>query len=388
MILTKRNFHNKTNQRFYRCTSSKKIATVAIFLAVVWFLSGINETAIASDIAKKDTTMRKIIDIQSHFLPKKWLAELSKRTEFPFLEKRNENIWVLHGSPFEKLPYQVSKSGIDIQHKLKEMDEAGIEIGLLSLSLPGPDNGSAEADKLAKIANDGIAEIVSKYPTRFRGIANLGYGNIDESVKELRRCIDTLGFVGLQVFPFVGGKMSVVDSSMKPIWRILEEKNIPLILHPGSPANADYGNYFIGGLMGYWFDDAMVMVKFILSGTLDEFPNLKIVCPHTWSLLPYLIDRLDYQVPRFASQFPEIKLKKKPSEYLKNIYTDCNNFSSDDLQYAIKKMGGVNNMMFGSDSPFIPTSFIVDVAEKAGLTPDEIKKVFSGNAKRLFKINP
>ncbi len=330
----------------------------------------------------------KIIDVQSHFLPEKWLKTISQRTQYPYLEKKNEEICVIHGSSYDRLPYYTAKSGINIHSKLREMDAAGIDVSLLSLSPAGPDNGfhTGDADKLAQIANDGIAEIVACYPSRFRGIANLGYGNIKDSVEELTRCIDKLGFVGLQVFPYIGGKTSVAHPDLKPIWRVLAEKNVPLIFHPGSPMNSDYGNYLIGGLMGYWFDDAIIMVKFILSGLLDEFPDLKIVCPHTWSLLPYLIDRLDQQVARFAKHFPDMKNQKLPSEYLKNVYTDCNNFSSDDLQYAIKKMGGVNYMMYGSDSPFVPAEYIVGLVEKTGLSAADMEKVFTGNAQRLFGI--
>ena len=317
------------------------------------------------------------------------MEAISGRAQYPFLEKKNDDLWVIHGSSYDKLPYYTTKCGINIQSKLREMDDAGIEMSLLTLSPAGPDNGfpAADADRLAQIANDGIAEIVACYPDRFRGIANLGYGNIEDSVAELKRCIDELDFIGLQVFPYIGGKTSVADPALKPIWRVLAEKDIPLIFHPGSPMNTDYGNYLIGGLMGYWFDDAIIMVKFILSGLLDEFPDLKIVCPHTWSLLPYLIDRLDYQVTRFSKHFPEMKNQKAPSEYLKNVYTDCNNFSSDDLRYAIKKMGGVNYVMYGSDSPFVPADFIVDMVEKSGLSLEDTERILAGNAQRLFGID-
>jgi hypothetical protein len=93
--------------------------------------------------------MRRIIDIQSHFLPEKWLNELSGRAQYPYLEKKTDS-WLLHGSSHERLPYRPGSSGMDIQSKLEEMDEAGIELSLLSLSLPGPDNADAdgEAEKL------------------------------------------------------------------------------------------------------------------------------------------------------------------------------------------------------------------------------------------------
>ena len=330
----------------------------------------------------------EIIDIQSHFLPEKWLAALSERAQYPFLKKHSGDLWVVHGSSYDKLPYYTSRSGIDIRSKLAEMDGAGIAISLLTLSPAGPDNAPSpeDADRLAQIANDGIAEIAAAYPERFRGVATLGYGAIERSADELRRCIDELRFVGLQAFPYIGGKTSIAGPELKPVWKVLSEKDVPLILHPGSPVNPDYGNYLIGGLMGYWFDDAIVMTKLILSGILDEFPGLKIVCPHTWSLLPYLLERLDHQVARFAKHFPDIRNQKPPSEYLRNVYTDCNNFSSDDLCYATKKMGGAGKMMFGSDSPFVPPAFILDMILNSGLPEADCKNIFASTAQRLFKI--
>lgn len=328
----------------------------------------------------------KIIDVQSHFLPEKWIYEVSKRKEYPTLEKITEDMWLIHGSEYDKLPYNIKKSGVDIKSKLKEMDEAGIETTILTLSPPTPDviTDRKEADRLAKVSNDGIFEVVSSYPDRFRGVANLGYGNMDESIKELNRCIDELNFVGLQIYPYVRGA-GIEDSSFRPILKILEEKGVPLILHPGSPINKDYGSYNMGSLMGYWFDDAMAMMKLILSGVFEELPNLKVVCPHAWSLLPYLIDRVDTQVSRF-SKFLGGNIKKTPGEYLKNVYTDCNNFSTDTLKFAINKMGGVDKMMFGSDSPFVEGKFVTDLILNLGLSEEEVDKIFYKNAKELFKI--
>jgi predicted TIM-barrel fold metal-dependent hydrolase len=329
----------------------------------------------------------KIIDIQSHFLPEKWIYEVSKRKEYPILEKITEDMWLIHGSKYDKLPYHTKKSGIDIKSKLKEMDEAGIETTILTLSPPSPDviSDGKEADRLAKISNDGIAEIVSCYPDRFRGVANLGYGNMEDSIKELNRCINELNFVGLQIYPYARRNMGIENLSFRPIFKILEEKGIPLILHPGSPINKDYGTYNMGSLMGYWFDDAMAMMKLILSGVFEELPNLKVVCPHAWSLLPYLIDRVDTQVSRFQEFFAH-NIKKTPGEYLKNVYTDCNNFSTDTLKFAINKMGGVDKMMFGSDSPYVEGKFVANLILSLGLSKEDMEKVFYKNAKELFKI--
>jgi len=380
---------DQSRKKMSRRDFFKESAVAATGLAVGGLLAGRSSAAAAPQPSRGRKGKRRIIDIHSHFLPEKWVTEISKRTRYPFLEKKSDDMWVITGSPQDKVPYQhqTTRSGFDVRSKLKEMDDAGVEISLLTLAPPGPDNAANDADRLTRIANDGLAEVVASRPERFRGIANLGYGNIEDSVRELRRCIDDLNFLGLQVYPYIGGKMPASDPALKPVWRVLQEKKKPLIFHPGSPLNPDYGNYIIGGLMGYWFDDAINLVRFILSGLLDEFPDLQVVIPHTWSLLPFLMDRLDYQVPRFSKGFTEMKNRKAPSEYLKKVYTDCINFSSDDFRYAVGKMGGVDYVMYGSDSPFIPLQYVVEVVEKSGLSSKDTERVFSGNARRLFGIS-
>ena len=329
----------------------------------------------------------QIIDIQSHFLPEKWIQEIAKRKSYPLLQKVTDDKLLIHGSEFDKLPYHIKKSGVDINAKLKEMNSAGIETTLLTLAPPGPDiiSNLDDADRLAQIANNGIAEIITCYPNRFKGVANLGYGNLDNSLKELKRCIDELDFVGLQIYPYIRNGVGIEDIAFRPIFRTLEEKGIPLILHPGSPINKDYASYLMGPLMGYWFDDAMAMMKLILSGVFEELPNLKVVCPHAWSVLPYLIDRIDTQVKRFPDFFSN-NIKKAPSEYLKNVYTDCNSFSPETLMFAINKMGGVGKMMFGSDSPFVNAQFISDLILKLDLSDEDTEKILYTNAKQLFNI--
>ena len=327
------------------------------------------------------------IDVQSHFLPKEWIEILSRRHTYPYLTELSKDRWMLHGSSFDALPYHARKAAVDIHVKVKEMNEAGIDLTILSLSPPGPDVAadSREREQLAKIANDGIAEVVSRYPGRFRGVANLGFGDIEESCKELTRCLDDLRFVGLQMYPFARDGTGIENACFRPLFKILSDRGLPLILHPGSPINPDYATFRTGSLMGYWFDDAMAMIKLILSGLFDELPDLKVVCPHSWSLLPFLIDRIDTQTALF-SEFFGGTLRKTPGEYLRNVYTDCNNFSSDVLAFAVRKMGGVDRMMFGSDSPFVDSGFVANLVREAIPSAEDRDKVFFENARSLFRL--
>jgi len=333
--------------------------------------------------------MRKyidIIDVQSHFLPEKWIKAVSERSDYPLLEKLDEDKVIIHGAAHDKLPYHTRKSAIDINAKLKEMDEAGISLTLLSLSPPGPEcSYGNDSDELAVIANDGINEIARAFPDRFMGIASLGFYDMKKSIHELSRCFDEMNFAGLQMFPYVRGK-GIDGEEFYPVYEILEKRKKPLILHPGSPVNKDYSSYNIGALMGYWFDDAICVIKLILSGMLDKFPNLKILCPHVWSLLPYLIERIDIQTSRFPEFFSS-NLSKTPGEYLSKIYTDCNNFSPENILFSINKMDGIGRMMFGSDSPYVNASFMKDTLIKTGLPENDLNKILFENASDFFNIS-
>jgi predicted TIM-barrel fold metal-dependent hydrolase len=95
----------------------------------------------------------------------------------------------------------------DVERKLADMDSAGIDIAILSPALPGPELlGGAQAEEAAREMNDSLAEIVAAHPNRFWEYATLGFGDMDASLKELDRCINTLGFRGLVLYSNIKGK--------------------------------------------------------------------------------------------------------------------------------------------------------------------------------------
>ena len=145
------------------------------------------------------------IDVQTHHVPQAYVKALATRSDFPHYEKA-EGFWWGWASPDEKLPMR--PPALDIAIKLAEMDEQEIDIALISINIPGADlaKNPKDADELARIGNDGLAEAAALHPGRFRGVASLGFGDIDATCRELERCVDELDFVGLQVFAYVGGK--------------------------------------------------------------------------------------------------------------------------------------------------------------------------------------
>ncbi|MDA1001152.1 MAG: amidohydrolase family protein [bacterium] len=323
------------------------------------------------------------IDVQTHYMPEAYVKALEARTDFPRMESTGGKTWAW-GTEVDKLP--MPPSIFDLSVKLKEMDENGVDLSLLSLNIPGPDLAKkpAVADELARIGNDGIAEAVSRHPGRFRGVANLGFGSIEASCRELERCMDDLGFVGLQVFAYIGGKRPVDDPAFAPLWALLAERGVPLVLHPGpSPSSHVYQDFWLGPLVGFLFDESLATLRLILSGVMERLPDLKVLLPHAGATLPLLMARVDY----LTSIHPggDENLTQPPSGYFRRVYTDAVAHSKAALELAVREMGP-ERIMFATDSPWVPIKNHVKLVESLGLSAEETDRIWSGTAKEFFGL--
>ncbi|MEE9256764.1 MAG: amidohydrolase family protein [bacterium] len=323
------------------------------------------------------------IDVQTHHMPEAYVKALASRSDFPRFEKENGSWWAL-GTKLAKLP--MSPAILEISLKLEEMDATGIDLALISLNIPGPDLAQVpgEADELARIGNDGIAEAVNRHPDRLRGFASLGFGDIDASCRELDRCIGELGFVGLQVFAYVGGSRPLDDPAFEPVWALLAERGVPLVLHPGpSPSGPVYGDYWLGPLVGFLFDESLAALRLILSGVMERLPDLKVLLPHGGATLPLLMGRVD----RLSGNRPGPRenISQPPSHYFKRIYTDAVAHSEAALDLALREMGP-GRIMFATDAPWVPAEKHVELVEGLNLSTEDAGKVASGTAKEFFGI--
>ena len=220
------------------------------------------------------------IDVQTHHVPQAYVEALAARSDFPRYE-RAEDFWWAWASPDEKLPMR--PPALDISIKLAEMDAQEIDLALISINIPGPDlaKNPREADELARIGNDALAEAAALHPGRFRGVASVGFGDIDTTCREVERCADELDFVGLQVFAYVGGRRYIDDPAHEPLWALLAARGIPLVLHPGpSPSGPHYRDHWLGPMIGFMFDECLAALRLILGGVLERHPDLKVLLPH------------------------------------------------------------------------------------------------------------
>ena len=283
------------------------------------------------------------------------------------------------GDWFRKIPDHY----MDVDRKLAAMDAAGIAMTALSPNDPGPEWFGADAPAVAQLLNDYVAGIAKKHPTRFFGLCLLPLPDVRASLTELDRCVRTLGMKGLLLYTNIAGRFSD-EPEFRPIFARAVELDIPVLLHPAKPVTTDVvKDYEMTSTLGNMFDNTIALTRLLMSGILDQFPALKLVCPHLGGTLPYIVGRLDHQV-QVLKRGPR-NLTRAPSEYLRSIWLDV----VSPLPLAIKfgcDFMGEDRLLFSSDHPWVEPQLIIDSVRGAGFSAETERKIFSANARRLFRL--
>src|SRR3954453_12469752 len=184
---------------------------------------------------------------------------------------------------------------MDVDAKLADMNASGIGMTALSINDPGPELFGKEGPAVAKLVNDAIADIAKKHPDRFFGLMVLPLQDIDASLAEMERCSNKLGMKGILLYSNLDG-MFPDEERFRPMFEHAERMDLPVLLHPAYPMTfqATKG-YEMAPMLGLMFDTTIALGRIILAGMLDQYPRLKLVCPHVGGALPYLVGRLDHQ---------------------------------------------------------------------------------------------
>lgn len=321
------------------------------------------------------------IDCQTHVFPRSYFSILSQNPQSPKIVEDGSDWVVMIG---DRPTLRMKAESFDIKRKIKTMDAAGIDLAILSPNIPGPCVLSPElALKGAQAINDDIAEMMQTYPGRFEGIAALPWQNAAEAIQEMDRARDELGFCSIMLFSNIGGR-PVDDPDFEPIYAHAESGNFPIVIHPTFPSyGAAIRDYMMIPMMGFQVDSSFALLRLILGGILERHPRLKILMPHVGGVLPYVIDRIDYQTE--VMDRGRENINRAPSQYLKRIYLDTVSPSAQAIKYAYD-FSGVDHLLFGTDHPWINTQLYVDLIEGLDIPEEEKSMIFSENAKKLFAI--
>ena len=278
----------------------------------------------------------------------------------------------------------------DIDQRMKVIDRHGIDLQVLTLSYPMLSGLEPEEEvRLARLANDGLAEMIEKYPGRLMGVATLPFSSPDEAVRELDRCADSYKFKGFQASSNLNG-LPLDSPILFPVYERAQSRGLPIWVHPTTPLILDIlgtkANLDI--LFGWPMDTSIALVKLVTSGVLEKFPDLKVVVHHLGAgMIPYFITRLDML---FANP-TELGLTKPPSHYWKMMYHDTAAVDANAFACGYNVFGP-DHVVFATDYPYGPHKgeYFVESRRKfidgAGIAEGARRKIYEENARRLLNL--
>ena len=278
---------------------------------------------------------------------------------------------------------------IVIEQRLKEMDAMAIDMEILSINpfWYGKDRDTAAA--VVKLQNEKLAELCGAHPERFGAFASLSLQFPDLAVLQLETAITKQGLRGAAVGASVLGE-DFSDPKFHPVWAKAEELGAVLFIHPQSTpelAKRFKGNGWLSNTIGNPLDTTIALQHLIFEGTLDRFPGLKVLAAHGGGYLPSYAtrgDRACFVSPQNCN--PNVTLKKKPSEYLNQLYFDAMVFTAEGLRHLVAQVGA-SQIMLGTDHPIPWEEHPVDHVFATGSLSDKQKSaILGGNAARLFGI--
>jgi aminocarboxymuconate-semialdehyde decarboxylase len=298
------------------------------------------------------------------------------------ISKFGDDIIRMWGAPFMTLLPEMW----DYDGRIKDMDAAGVDIAIVSLTCPNAYFGDAATSlKAAKLVNDSMAEQQSLRPDRIRWFASLPWQHEELALLELERAT-AAGAVGVMVIANID-ETNLTDPGFANLWAEIDRRALPVLLHPGTPQGVrDLGldEYGLVPPVGFVFDTTLAISRMIFDGFFDRHPNLKLIASHGGGTLPYIAGRLDQCHEKIAA-CAEVT-KTKPSEYLQKIYYDAVLYAPAALELCIAVAGSDTRVLYGSDYPHNIGDMSGCLARVDALPKQSAQRVRGRNAIELFGL--
>jgi len=331
------------------------------------------------------------IDAFSHIAPKKYLEALDK------LSPRVAGQIIVPTRP-------VAPPLFDLEQRFRIMDKYDGLVQVLTLANPPIEEiaGPEKAPDLARLANDQMAEMVTKYPDRFvAAIACLPMNNVEAALIEADRAIKDLKCRGIYVNSHVNGKP--LDSpEFMPLYEKMSHYNLPIYIHPHRTTDfADYQTesevkYDTNSIFGWVYDTTVVMTRLIFSGILEQYPDLKIITHHCGAMVPYFEQRIIQHYSKYEMEYNRKYmqvLSKAPIEYYKMFYTDTAIHGNPLSLMCARVFYGADHLLFAADMPLGDREFgnrsyrqTINAIEAMDITENERSAIFKNNARRLLQL--
>jgi aminocarboxymuconate-semialdehyde decarboxylase len=329
------------------------------------------------------------IDIFNHILPPRFFAEFLKVAPgLKDMGKRSRNIPTM----------------VDLDARFRMMDEFGEYRQVISLASPPIESfaGPEMSPLLARIANDGMADLVARYPDRFPGfVAALPMNHPSAAEQELERAATQLGARGVQLYSNAAGKPLDAPEFL-PLFDELARRDLTIWLHPARTGDfpdyrtEDRSRYEIWWTLGWPYETSVAMARLVFSGLFDRHPNLKIITHHMGAMIPYCEGRVGYGWDQMGLRSSDEdyasllrSLRKRPYDYFKMFYADTALFGALAATQCGLAFFGIDRVLFASDTPFEPSPGLyiretIRVIESLGLTAEQKDQIYRRNAERLL----
>jgi predicted TIM-barrel fold metal-dependent hydrolase len=334
----------------------------------------------------------RYIDAFNHFFPQRlWDKMLASEGAARDIGKRMRGIPCIY----------------DLGERFRVMDMFQDYTQIISLGMPPLEAlGTPEqTTEYARLGNDGMAELVEKYPDRFAGyVASLPMNAPDAAAKEAERAFTQLGANGLQIHTNVNGA-PLDEPQFLPIFEVAAKYGKPVLLHPSRGADMpDYktekkSKYEIWWTFGWPYETSTAMARLVFSGMMDRLPDLKVLAHHLGAMVPYFEGRVgpgwDQLGKRTSDEdLGEVlkRLKKRPFDYFKDFYADSAVFGSRPATVCGLEFYGADKVLFASDCPFDPErgpGYIretIKVLESIEMSQSDREKISYRNAQKLFGL--
>jgi aminocarboxymuconate-semialdehyde decarboxylase len=310
----------------------------------------------------------------------------------------------LKGTPLERAVNRPAPTGRQLQgvsdfnidvplgpERLQKMDEMGIDVQAVSINAFWYSADRDLASRLVDFQNEKLAAMVKgTNAERFMAFASVALQFPDLAAKQLEEGVKRWGLRGAAIGGSVPGA-ELSSPKFDPFWAKAEEMQALIFMHPQNSAMGTgiwdrvQGNGVLGNVIGNPLETTIFLSHMIMEGTLDRFPNLKLCAAHGGGYLPSYADRLDHGCVTFPDQCNK-RLKKKPTEYLRQIYVDSLVFSPEALRHLIAVVGA-DHIGLGTDYPYPWTSTPVDhVMATPGLSDAERTAILGGTMSKLLHI--
>lgn len=288
----------------------------------------------------------------------------------------------------------------NVEARVKSMDEAGVDLTIVSLTMPGIEGifDPAVAVETAKKVNDEIHQLYTAGPfaKRFRAFGCLPMQDPMAAATEAERCVKELGFLGFLVngFSNIGDADTIQyldEPQLSPVWDKLVQLDVPLYIHPRIPAPSQmrvYKGYeFLGGSpWGFGVETASHAIRLMMSGLFDRYPSLKIILGHCGEGIPFSLNRIDHRLRHFQPRY--VSCKKQLHEYWENnFYITTAGVMDDGTFLDTLRTVGEDRLMWSVDYPYEDYNEHSQWFDNLDISENTRAKIGWANARRILKLD-